>query len=85
MSNGIPYATLRDIANELKNIREILEKQSTTEQSSEVGEWIKEYNGNGWNDYWDYTCPVCGKKYERGDNVLYDSFFCPNCGSRMRG
>jgi len=35
---NMPYGTLRDIANELKNIREILEKQSTTEQSLKVGE-----------------------------------------------
>ena len=49
------------------------------------GEWITEYNGNGWNDYWDYTCSNCGKKYERGDAVLYKANFCPNCGARMKG
>ena len=36
---SIPYGTLRDIANELKNIREILEKQSTNEV--EEGEWVE--------------------------------------------
>lgn len=45
------------------------------------GEWIIEYHGNGWNDYWDYTCSVCGKKFEKADNVLYRAKFCPNCGS----
>jgi DNA-directed RNA polymerase subunit RPC12/RpoP len=49
------------------------------------GEWIIEYNGNGWNDYWDYICPNCGKKYERADAVLYKANFCPNCGTRMKG
>ena len=48
------------------------------------GEWITEYNGNGWNDCWDYTCSNCGKKYERADVVLYKANFCPNCGADMR-
>ena len=49
------------------------------------GEWITEYNGNGWNDYWNYTCSNCGKKYERADAVLYNARYCPNCGARMKG
>lgn len=49
------------------------------------GEWIEDYNGNGWNDYWDYTCSNCGKKYERADAILYKANFCPNCGADMRG
>lgn len=48
------------------------------------GEWIEEYHGNGWNDYWDYTCSNCGKKYEKADTVLYKANFCPNCGADMR-
>lgn len=59
--------------------------EDSTERESKEGEWIKEYNGNGWNDYWDYTCPNCGKKYERADSVLYDSSYCPNCGAKMKG
>ena len=47
------------------------------------GEWIEKYNGNGWNDFWDYTCSNCGKKYERADAVLYHANYCPNCGARM--
>ena len=39
--NTMPYGTFRDIADELKNIREILEKQSTnTPQTEREGEWI---------------------------------------------
>lgn len=49
-----------------------------------VGRWIEEYNGNGWNDYWDYTCSNCGKKYERAD-ILYKANYCPNCGAKMEG
>ena len=49
------------------------------------GEWIEDYNGNGWNDYWDYTCSNCGKRYERADAVLCKANFCPNCGARMKG
>ena len=49
------------------------------------GEWEIEYHGNGWNDYWDYICSNCGKKYERADAVLYKANFCPNCGAQMKG
>ena len=49
------------------------------------GKWVTEYNGNGWNDYWNYTCSNCGKKYERADTVLYNARYCPNCGARMKG
>jgi len=48
------------------------------------GEWIEEFNGNGWNDFWDYTCSHCGKKYIRAD-YLYHANYCPNCGARMKG
>ena len=52
-------------------------------QDRPKGEWIEKYNGNGWNDFWDYACSHCGKKYERADAVLYHANFCPNCGARM--
>lgn len=77
---SIPYGTLRDIANELKNIREILEKQSTTEQltteqSLKVGKWIA-----------DGYCSEC--EWDKKD-VDYTSEwrenYCPNCGARMKG
>ena len=51
-------------------------------EEPKVGKWIEEYNGNGWNDYWDYTCSNCGKKYERAD-ILYKANYCPNCGAKM--
>ena len=57
---------------------------SPEKQGEWRGEWIKEYNGNGWNDYWDYTCSECGKKYERADNILYEANYCPSCGVHMR-
>ena len=48
------------------------------------GEWIEEFSGNGWNDFWDYTCSNCGKKYKRADDVLYKANYCPNCGAKMK-
>ena len=60
-----------------------IESLPTVEERKE-GKWVTEYNGNGWNDYWDYTCSVCGKKYERAD-VLCKANFCPNCGAKMKG
>ena len=47
------------------------------------GEWEEECYGNGCNDYWDYTCSVCGKKYKNADDILYESNFYPNCGSKI--
>lgn len=26
------------------------------------GRWIKEHAGNGWDDWWNITCSVCGKE-----------------------
>lgn len=44
-----------------------------------AGKWKEEYAGNGWNDFWDYTCSECGRKFHR----FYKSNYCPNCGVRM--
>lgn len=49
------------------------------------GKWIKQYNGNGWDDFWDYKCSNCGKVYERASGVLYYANYCPNCGARIKG
>ena len=49
------------------------------------GEWITEYNGTGWNDYWDYTCTNCKMKFPRADDVLQYAHYCPSCGARMKG
>ena len=66
-----------------KMIYSRIDKAPTVERNH--GEWIIEYHGNGWNDYWDYTCFVCGKKFKKADNVLYRAKFCPNCGAYMKG
>lgn len=72
-------AFLESIADELKNIRELLEKQSTTEKSSMVGEWIiNEPEESGFGTI--YECPCC--KYEVD---CVPTNYCPNCGADMRG
>ena len=71
---SIPYGTLRDIANELKNIREILEKQSTTEQSSRVGEWKNA-------GIWTVQCSNCKSQFHELEAMNY----CPKCGAKMKG
>ena len=45
--------------------------------------WIAVFTGDGWNDYYDITCPYCGKTYrkDRGDIGLGN--YCPNCGRRV--
>ena len=44
-----------------------------------TGKWKEKYAGNGWNDFWDYTCSECGREFR----TFYKSNFCPNCGARM--
>lgn len=82
------YDIFDDCPNIVKELHKVYDKilaiPSAEKQGEWRGEWIKEYNGNGWNDYWDYTCSECGKKYERADNILYEANFCPNCGADMR-
>ena len=74
---------LKAIAEENKMLKE--ENKMLKELADRpTGEWIEEFNGNGWNDFWDYTCSNCGKKYERAD-YLYHANYCPNCGSIMKG
>lgn len=41
--------------------------------------WIIEFSGNGWNDWYNCTCPVCMVKFEKFDPTR----FCPNCGAKM--
>ena len=31
--------------------------------AEKVGEWIEEFCGDGWNDYWSYKCTACGKNF----------------------
>lgn len=45
------------------------------------GEWIVEYSGNGWNDWTNVTCSVCGEKFEK----FGEHNFCPNCRAKMIG
>lgn len=71
----IPYGTLSDIRDELRNIREILGKQSTIEVSERTGEWIK-------LDEHKHECPFCHVHF---GNFGLNMNYCPNCGKRMRG
>ena len=84
-------ASLESIANELKNIRELLEKQSTTEKSSMVGEWrsltppelIESGEIPETADYY-HMCSEC-KNAARFISWNLPYKFCPNCGADMRG
>ena len=76
--------TLRRLeARSKMTVRKALEAVPSADRPQ--GEWNTEYHGNGWNDYLDYTCSNCGKKYERADAVLYNARYCPNCGAKMKG
>ena len=46
--------------------------------------WIAEFSGDGWNDYFDITCPYCGKKYLKDDGAIEFGKYCPNCGKKVK-
>ena len=66
------------------DVYKALESIPSADKVGQVGKWIMKCSGDGWNDYFDFTCPKCGKKYKKDrDDILYDSNYCPNCGARM--
>lgn len=52
---------------------------------AEQGEWIKTVDGNGWNEWWVFKCPLCGATIEDKQYRSWEYNFCPNCGARMKG
>lgn len=49
-----------------------------------VGKWKIEIEGNGWNEWYVFTCPSCGARIK--DNMGYHEWkfnYCPNCGIKM--
>lgn len=49
------------------------------------GEWIKTVDGNGWNEWYVFKCPLCGATIEDKQYRSWEYNFCPNCGVHMRG
>ena len=74
MSNwGI--VALENIANEMKNIREILEKQYRAE-----GEWINQEQGA----FYPVECSNCHKQPLLNEDEDYEyTKYCPYCGAKM--
>lgn len=56
------------------------EMQSKKEQKIPQKKWIVENDGDGWNDWWNCTCPECLKTFKKFD----PSNYCPNCGIRLK-
>lgn len=48
------------------------------------GEWIKTADGNGWNEWGVFKCPLCGATIEDKQYRSWWYNFCPNCGADMR-
>lgn len=44
--------------------------------------WIMKRRGNGWDDWMDITCPVCGF---HDDKPSFIGRYCPACGAKMDG
>lgn len=62
--------------------QELQQAEVTTEQSSKVGEWIESEIPNEL-----YVCSECGGacwSYD-WDRTIVKSYYCPNCGAKMKG
>lgn len=49
------------------------------------GKWIKTSDGDGWNDWYVFKCPLCGATIEDRQYRSWEYNFCPNCGAKMKG
>lgn len=67
-----------------QNIRDgaifMLEQLPPITPTERTGKWVVEHSGNGWNEWTNYTCSECNKKF----NKFYTSNYCPNCGVKMK-
>jgi rubrerythrin len=54
-------------------------------QDRPEGEWTKTVDGNGWNDWWVFKCPLCGATIVDEQSRSWKYNFCPSCGARMKG
>ena len=66
----------------LEDIVNALDSVPSVSVESKHGEWIRQTNGDGWNEWYVNTCDQCdfqvGNKH---DDRAYR--YCPNCGARM--
>ena len=54
-------------------------------QDRQEGEWTKTVDGNGWNEWWVFKCPLCGATIVDEQSRSWKYNFCPSCGARMKG
>jgi len=54
-------------------------------QDRPEGEWTKTVDGNGWNEWWVFKCPLCGATIVDEQSRSWKYNFCPSCGARMKG
>lgn len=54
-------------------------------QDRPEGEWTKTVDGNGWNEWWVFKCPLCGATIVDEQSRSWKYNFCPNCGAIMKG
>ena len=60
--------------------REMLNQIQRGEEPRAHGWWIVEHAGNGWNDWTNLTCSLCGNKIEKATGIHN---YCPACGGGM--
>ena len=68
-----------------KSIAEALNMAIEALQDRPEGEWTKTVDGNGWNDWWVFKCPLCGATIVDEQSRSWKYNFCPSCGARMKG
>ena len=75
-----------NMSHEINMLKQQLEDRPMV-HSERPAEWIKEIEGNGWNEWENITCSHCGAKVEKvkylGGGKRWN--YCPNCGSYMKG
>ena len=68
-----------------KSIVEALNMAIEALQDRPEGEWTKTVDGNGWNEWWVFKCPLCGATIVDEQSRSWKYNFCPSCGARMKG
>ena len=67
---------------ECNKFYDLLDRVSFVSAESKRGKWIRQTNGDGWNEWYVNICDQCGFQVgNKHDDRAYR--YCPNCGARM--
>ena len=69
----------------IRHYVELIDMAIEALQDRPEGEWTKTVDGNGWNEWWVFKCPLCGATIVDEQSRSWKYNFCPSCGARMKG